>query len=57
VALDEDLDTCLVGWSSAASCSAKGLNDTLCTLMPLFSDVAMAQWACPHKNETQVLLL
>lgn len=55
VALDEDMDTCLVGWSSAASCRAKGLNETLCALMPVFSDVATAQWGCPHKNETQVL--
>ncbi len=54
VALDEDSDTCMVGWSSVNSCRAKGLNETTCSLMPVFSDVATVKWQCPFKNETKV---
>lgn len=48
------MDTCVVGWSSVDSCRAKGLNETICSLMPIFSDVATIRWQCPYKNETKV---
>ncbi len=54
VALDADMDTCVVGWSSIDSCRAKGLNETICSLMPVFSDVTTLRWQCPFKNETKV---
>ena len=54
VALDADMDTCVVGWSSVDSCRAKGLNETICSLMPVFSDVTTLRWQCPFKNETKV---
>lgn len=56
VALDADMDTCVVGWSSIDSCRAKGLNETICSLMPVFSDVTTLWWQCPFKNETKVSL-
>lgn len=54
VALDENLDSCVVGWSSVNSCRAKGLNDTICSLMPVFDDVTIIPSGCPFKNETKV---
>jgi hypothetical protein len=54
VSLDQDLDSCVVGWSSESSCRAKGLNDTICSLMPVFDDVTTLPSGCPFKNETQV---